>query len=197
MNVSLVFQIHQPSRLRTYRVFDIGKNHSYFDDAKNKEIMQKVSAKCYVPATKIVQSLLKKHPEFKVAYSITGTALEQMEKYAPEALALLKKVAASDRVEFLGETSHHSLASLANQDEFVEQIKIHSALIQKHFGKTPKTFRNTELIHTNTIATIAKTLGFTSILAEGAESCIGKKSPNNTFKTPSGIPALLRNYKLS
>ncbi len=198
MNVCFYFQIHQPFRLRRYQVFDIGKNHAYFDDAKNEEVLRKVAAKCYVPATTLLLKLLKEHKEFKVAFSITGTALDQLEAYAPEVITLFKKLAATGRVEFLSETSHHSLTFLFDRKEFKEQVSSHKARIKKLFGVTPTVFRNTELIYTNELAKVVEELGYKAVLMEGADHVLQGKSPNHTYSA-SGTKTklLLKNYKLS
>ena len=113
-NICMYFQVHQPFRLKqNYSIFDIGKNNDYFDDEKNKQVMQKIANKCYLPANKILLDLIKKYDgRFKVSFSITGTALEQFELYAPEVLESFKELAYTGCVEFLSETYHHSLAFL-------------------------------------------------------------------------------------
>ncbi|HXM77795.1 MAG TPA: alpha-amylase, partial [Thermoanaerobaculia bacterium] len=49
--VCLYFQVHQPYRLRPYNYFDVGREHRYFDDAKNRVLLARVAEKCYLPAT--------------------------------------------------------------------------------------------------------------------------------------------------
>jgi alpha-amylase len=101
----LYFQIHQPFRFRRYRFFDIGSQHYYYDDYMNESIMRKVADKCYLPANKIMLDLIKKHEgKFKVAFSISGTAIDQFELYAPEVIDSFKKLANTGCVEFLSET---------------------------------------------------------------------------------------------
>lgn len=198
-DVCLYFQVHQPYRLAKYTLFDIGKHKSYYDERKNKEIMQKVARKCYLPANQTLLKIIKKHPEFKASFSISGTAIEQFEKYAPNVLKSFKQLANTGKIEFLAETSHHSLSSLFDKNEFRQQIKQHEKLIKKHFGQKPKVFRNTELIYNNEIAQEAERLGYKAILAEGWDAILGWRSPNYVY-SPTGtkkIKLLLKNYKLS
>lgn len=197
-DVCLYFQVHQPFRLAKYTLFDIGKHTRYFDEQKNKEIMQKIAGKCYLPANHIIKELIRKYPDFKVSYSITGTAIEQFQKYTPAVLRSFKELAKTGKVEFLTETSHHSLSSLNDKEEFTEQIKQHQKLIKEHFGQKPKIFRNTELIYNNEIAKTAKELGFKAILAEGWDGILGWRSPNYVYKAKDAkIRLLLKNYRLS
>ena len=42
-SICFYFQVHQPFRLKQYKVFDIGKSTDYFDDTLNAKIMQKVA----------------------------------------------------------------------------------------------------------------------------------------------------------
>ncbi|MFO7977624.1 MAG: alpha-amylase, partial [Bacteroidales bacterium] len=126
-SICLYFQIHQPYRLKPYRFFDIGKDHDYFDDYANRFTMQQVSEKSYLPANKVLLGLMKKYGQkFRVSFSISGTALDQMEQYAPEVLESFQELAATGSVEFLAETYSHSLASLISPREFASQVAAHS-----------------------------------------------------------------------
>lgn len=192
MTLTIYFQVHQPYRLRTYRVFDIGTKHDYFDETANKMIMKKVANNCYVPVTALIQKMLKNH-RFKVAFSITGTAIEQMQAYSPQALALFKTIAKHHNVELLAETYHHNLSALFDANEFQEEVALHAALVKKTFGVTPTTFRNTELIYDDRIAAAAKKLGYSTILADGMKT----KNANAVYKSPAGVTLLLKNAKRS
>lgn len=197
-NICLYFQVHQPFRLNKYTLFDIGKHARYFDEHKNKEIMLKVARKCYLPTNAIINELIKKNSDFKATYSISGTTIEQLEKYAPNVLRSFQHLANTGKVEFLAETSHHSLSSLYDKKEFEHQIKQHGKLIKEYFGQKPRVFRNTELIYNNEIAKQAEQLGYKAILAEGWDGILGWRSPNYVYKpTGSKIKLLLKNYKLS
>ncbi len=200
MNICFYFQVHQPYRLRTYSVFDIGQSKNYFDDEKNKEIMLKVAKKCYLPTNKLILDLIKKHKgAFKVAFSISGVALQQFEECAPEVLASFQELAKTGCVEFLSETYYHSLAYLYSKEEFEEQVKLHKKKIKKLFNQDPIIFRHTELIYNNELANYVEKMGYKGILAEGADHVLGWRSPNYVY-TPKGtskIKLLLKNYKLS
>ena len=199
-NMCLYFQVHQPFRLKqNYSIFDIGKNNDYFDDEKNKQVMQKIANKCYLPANKILLDLIKKYDgRFKVSFSITGTALEQFELYAPEVLESFKELAYTGCVEFLSETYHHSLAFLYDEEEFAKQVALHQEKIRDLFKARPIVFRNTELIYNNELAFYAEKMGYKAVLAEGADHVLGWKSPNFVYKPKTAnIKLLLKNYRLS
>lgn len=200
MKVCFYFQVHQPFRLDNYKVFDIGKNLEYFDVKKNSDIMKKVAKKCYLPTNNLLLKLIKKHgDDFKIAFSITGVALEQFEEYAPEVLESFKKLAATGNVEFLSETYYHSLSYLYSKDEFEEQVNMHKNKMQELFGQTPTIFRNTELIFNNELANHVEDMGFKGIVAEGADHILGWKSPNYIYKPKNSknMKLFLKNYKLS
>jgi len=198
-NICLYFQVHQPFRIGKYSLFDIGSHNRYFDQAKNREVMLKIARKCYLPTNSVIRDLISKHEDFKVAYSITGTAIEQFEKYAPNVLRSFQDLASTGAVEFLAETSHHSLSFLYNKEEFTHQVKYHQKLIKKHFNQKPKVFRNTELIYNNDLAKTAEQLGFKAILAEGWDGVLGWRSPNYVYKPANTrkMKLLLKNYRLS
>ena len=199
-DVCFYFQVHQPFRLRHYTVFDIGRSSEYFDEKKNKEIMEKIARKCYLPTNNLMLELIQRYKgRFKIAYSITGIAIEQFEKYAPEVLDSFKELAKTGCVELLSETYHHTLAFLYSKKEFQEQVELHKKLIKKHFNQTPLIFRNTELIYNNELANFIEQLGFKGILAEGADHILEWRSPNLIYKakTTNKLKLLLKNYKLS
>ena len=194
------FQIHQPDRLRVFRFFDIGKDSHYYDDFVNRTILRRIAQKCYIPMNKLLLDAIKESDgKFKVAFSITGSALEQFERYAPEVIDSFRALAATGAVEFLCETCNHSLSSLKSENEFKHQVLKHKATIEKYFGVTPVTFRNTELIYSNAIGKQVYDLGFKTILTEGARHILGWKSPNYIYSNEikSSQKLLLRNYVLS
>jgi len=182
-SVVFYFQVHQPFRLRRFSFFDIGSGAQHFDDAENARIVKRVAEKCYLPMNKLLLELIEKHGgQFRCAFSITGTALDQFEQWVPEALESFKKLAATGCVEFLGETSNHSLAGLVSLDEFDRQVISHAERIEKLFGTRPTTFRNTELVISNPIARRAEELGFEAILGEGADPLLGWRSPHRVYR---------------
>ncbi len=198
--ICFYFQIHQPLRLKTYRFFNMGKDHNYLDDVANSTIMRKVANRCYLPMNALILKLIKQNKgAFRVSFSMSGLAVEQFREYAPEVLESFRELAATGCVEFLGETYAHSLASLIDKDEFVAQIKRHSEMIKKEFGMKPTTFRNTELIYSDTIGEIVAAQGFKTMLAEGAKHVLGWKSPNFVYANALNqkLRLLLRNYKMS
>ena len=199
-NICFYFQVHQPFRLRNYSLFDIGHNTNYFDENKNKAIMEKVAKKCYLPTNKILLDLINKYEgRFKISFSITGTAIEQFQKYTPKVLQSYQELADTGCVEFLSETYYHSLSALFDKQEFKQQIDQHSALMKNLFGQKPTVFRNTELIYNNEIAKTIEDMGYKVILAEGADHILGWRSPNFVYnpKTTKNIKLLLKNYRLS
>jgi alpha-amylase len=199
-SVCLYFQVHQPTRLRLYRFFDIGKDSHYYDQFANRTIFRRVVQNCYLPMNEILLQAIKEcDGQFKVAFSISGSALEQFERYAPEVLDSFRELAATGCVEFLSETYYHSLASLRSPAEFKLQVSKHKALIEKLFGVEPVTFRNTELIYSDEIGSMVYDLGFDLMLTEGARHIMGWKSSNYMYcnDIQPEMKLLLRNYPLS
>ena len=199
-SLCLYFQVHQPDRLRLYRFFDIGNDSHYYDDFANRAIMNRVAQRCYLPMNALLLELIEQYKgDFKVSFSITGGAIEQFREYAPEVLDSFKKLAKTGCVEFLAETSSHSLASLKSETEFVRQIKEQEKLIVKYFGKKPTAFRNTELIYSDKIGETVASLGYNVMLTEGARHILGWKSPNYVYTNCINprLKLLLRNFELS
>ncbi len=207
MNRAIVMylHVHQPFRVRHYTIFDAGVNHDYFftmpyeDRTSNERILHKVAEKSYIPTNARLLELLQKYPEFRLSLSITGTVIEQLEMWSPEALQSFKDLVATGRVEIVGETYHHSLAFFYNRDEFETQVNMHREKVQSVFGQTPQVFRNTELSYNNDLAHWADKAGYKGILAEGWDPILGWRSPNFVYQPTytDNIRLLMKNYKLS
>lgn len=199
-SICLYFQVHQPYRLRTYRFFNIGDDHQYYDDYQNRHIVRRVADKCYLPANKMMLELIQEFGSaFKLSYSISGTAIEQLTQHAPEVIHGFRKLAETGCVEFLAETYSHSMASIGNRDEFIRQVEQHGKMIENLFGQKPTTFRNTELIYSDAIGEMVADMGYTTMMTEGAKQILGWKSPNYMYcssKNPK-LKLLLRNFRLS
>lgn len=204
LTVCPYFHVHQPHRIKRYRVFDIGNDSEYFNaddgsDLNNEKVLRKVAEKSYIPTTRLLQNLLEKYPEFRFSLSFSGTVLDQFETYLPDVLHSFQELVKSGRVEILADTYYHSLAFFYSQPEFERQVELHKNRIQELFGYTPRVFRNTELSYTNTLAKWCEDHGYLGIMAEGWDPILGWRSPNYLY-TPKGcstIKVLLKNYKLS
>ena len=198
--ICLYFQVHQPFRLKRYRFFDLGHDHYYYDDFSNESIMRKVAEKCYLPANKIIMELIEKHKgKFKVTFSLSGLAISQFRLYAPEVLESFRKLAETGMVEFLAETNSHSLVSLRSRSEFERQVANHREMLREFLGVEATSFRNTELIYSDTIGSWVADMGFKSMLTEGAKHVLGWKSPNFLYCNAINprLKVLLRNFVLS
>jgi alpha-amylase len=204
LTVCPYFHVHQPYRVKKYRVFDIGNDTEYFNDSSetdlnNRRIVEKVANKSYRPTNKILKELLDKHPEFRFNLSFSGTVLDQFEAYTPDVLESFQELVATGRVEILADTYHHSLAFFYSVPEFKRQVQKHERRIKQLFGVKPRVFRNTELSYRNDLAKWCEDNGYLGIMSEGWEKYLGWRSPNYLYNPPgcSKIKVLLKNYKLS
>lgn len=199
-SVCFYFQVHQPYRLKQYNFFEMANDSQYFDTSKNVEVLNKVSEKCYLPANETFLQLIKQYKgDFKIAFSISGVAIEQFETWRPDVLDSFKRLVDTGCVEILAETYYHSLSYLYSKEEFLYQVEKHKKKVQEVFGVTPTVFRNTELIYNNDIGHFIKNQGYKGIIAEGVDWLLGFKTPNFIHHPPNApdFPILLKNYKLS
>jgi alpha-amylase len=203
--IVLYLHVHQPFRVRQYSVFDTAEKHDYFDeplyetDRNNEQVLRKVADKSYRPMNTLLQKLLDTHPDFKVSLSITGTFIDQAERWTPDVLDSFKALVATGRVEIVAETYYHSLAFFYSRAEFERQVEMHRAKIRELFGVETTVFRNTELAYNDDLARWADGYGFKGILAEGWDPILEWRSPNYVYR-PAGtenIGLLLKNYRLS
>ena len=199
-DIVFYFQVHQPFRLRRYTFFDIGHRHDYFDDEENARILRRVAEKCYRPMNALLLDQIERHAgALRLAFSLSGTVIDQLEAWSPETLESFVALARTGCVEFLCETSHHSLAALARPEEFARQVAAQSERVTRLFRRRPTTFRNTELVCSNAIAAQVEALGFDGMLAEGADPLLGWRSPHHVYRTEgtASLKLLLRDYAFS
>jgi alpha-amylase len=202
--IVLYLHVHQPFRIREYTIFDIANHHDYFDAeydnrTSNERIIHKVAEKSYLPTNRRLLQLLQNHPEFRLSLSITGTVIEQLERWAPHVLQSFKDLTDTGRVEIVAETYHHSLAFFYARDEFEAQVQMHKEKVRQVFGQTPQVFRNTELAYNNDLAYWADKAGYKGILAEGWDKVLGWRSSNFMYRPAhtENIRLLMKNYRLS
>lgn len=185
--------------MRTLRFFDIGANRSYFDDDLNKEIIQRIATNCYLPANALLLKLIRKYPHVKIAFSISGIAVDQFEEHAPEVMSSFRRLAETGSVDFLTETYYHSLSSLIPGNEFELQVAKHQKKILTRFGIHSNVFRNTELIYSDQTGERIKKLGFRGVIIDGIDRILNYQHPHQIFESSQvpNLKMLLRNYRLS
>lgn len=204
-SIVLYLHVHQPWRVRKYSIFDTASHHDYFEesdarsDRNNEKILRKVAEKSYLPMNALLLKLLQTHPEFRVSLSITGTFIEQAERWMPELLDSFRTLTQTGRVEIVAETYYHSLAFFYSLPEFERQVAMHRSKIKDLFGIETTAFRNTELAYNDDLAKWADEYGFKTVLAEGWDPVLGWRSPNHIYRPigTSGLKLLLKNYRLS
>lgn len=199
-SICFCFQVHQPYRLKPYGFFQIGQDPFYLDQERNEYLIRRVADRCYIPAGRLLLRLIRIFgSDFKFSISLTGTVVEQMRLWSPEALEVFQALAATGNVEFLSETYYHSLASLFSETEFESQVQKHREMIKREFGLETSAFRNTELIFSNHIADLVSEMGFRTVLLEGVDRVLGWRSPNFLYRHTFNpdLNCLLKNYRLS
>ncbi|MBO5624498.1 MAG: glycoside hydrolase family 57 protein [Prevotella sp.] len=198
--ICLYFEIHQIIHLKRYRFFDIGTDHYYYDDYENERSITDIAERSYMPALNTLQQMIQENGKsFKVAFSLSGTGIEQLEMHAPQVLEKLQELNQTGCVEFLAEPYSHGLSSLANEECFAADVKKQVKKIEEYFGKKPTVLRNSSLIYSDDIGAQAAALGFKGMLTEGAKHVLGWKSPHYVYNcalAPS-LKLLLRDVELS
>ncbi|MBQ8607712.1 MAG: glycoside hydrolase family 57 protein [Bacteroidaceae bacterium] len=198
--ICLYFEIHQIIHLKRYRCFDIGRDHYYYDDYENERSITDIAERSYIPALSTLIEMAKSNEgAFKVALSLSGVGLEQLEIYAPRVVELLHELNDTGCCEFLCEPYSHGLSSLANEECFREDVENMRKKIKQMFGKEPKVFRNSSLIYSNEIGAMVADMGFKGMLTEGAKHVLGWKSPHYLYHCAynHNLKLLLRDFKLS
>ncbi|WP_293524856.1 glycoside hydrolase family 57 protein [Prevotella sp.] len=198
--ICLYFEIHQNIQLKRYRFFDIGTDHYYYDDYENERLISDIAERSYMPALNALLDMIKEHGNyFKVAFSLSGVGIEQLEIHAPQVLEKLQELNQTGCVEFLAEPYSHGLASLANEESFAAEVKRQCTKMEEYFGQTPKVLRNSSLIYSDDIGLQVSQMGFKGMLSEGARHVLGWKSPNYVYNCAlaPNLKLLLRNVNFS
>ena len=198
--ICLYFEIHQIIHLKRYRFFDIGTDHYYYDDYENDRTIGDIAERSYMPALNAFLEMIKEHGDyFKVAFSLSGVGIEQLEMHAPQVLAKLQELNDTGCVEFLAEPYSHGLSSLANEECFIADVKKQMAKMEEYFGKKPTVLRNSSLIYSDEIGNLAASMGFKGMLTEGAKHVLGWKSPHYVYNCcmAPNLKLLLRDVELS
>lgn len=198
--ICLYFEIHQNIQLKRYRFFDIGTDHYYYDDYEDERIVSDLAERSYMPALNALHEMIKENGKyFKVAFSLSGVGMEQLEIHAPQVLEKLQELNATGCVEFLAEPYSHGLASLANEQSFEAEVKRQCQKMEEYFGQTPKVLRNSSLIYSDDIGLKAAQMGFKGMLSEGARHVLGWKSPHYVYNCAlaPNLKLLLRDVVLS
>ena len=198
--ICLYFEIHQIIHLKRYRFFDIGTDHYYYDDFENERTITDIAERSYMPALNALLDMIKANDQyFKVAFSLSGVGIEQLEMHAPQVLDKLQELNDTGCVEFLAEPYSHGLASLINEDSFEAEVKKQCQKIKEYFGQVPKVLRNSSLIYNDDIGLKASHMGFKGMLTEGAKHVLGWKSPHYLYhcNMAPNLKLLLRDIRLS
>lgn len=198
--ICLYFEIHQITHLRRYRFFDIGTDHYYYDDYENERSITEIAERSYMPALETLHNMIKANGDyFKVAFSLSGVGMEQLEVYAPQVLEKLQELNTTGQVEFLAEPYSHGLSSLANEETFAADVKKQADKIQEYFGKRPTVLRNSSLIYSDDIGAQVARMGFKGMLTEGAKHVLGWKSAHYVYNCcmAPDLKLLLRDVELS
>ncbi|MBQ4029422.1 MAG: glycoside hydrolase family 57 protein [Prevotella sp.] len=198
--ICLYFEIHQIIHLKRYRFFDIGTDHYYYDDFENERSISDIAERSYMPALNVLQQMIQEHGKyFKVAFSLSGVGIEQLEMHAPQVLEKLQELNNTGCVEFLAEPYSHGLSALVNEECFAADVKKQMAKMQEYFGQTPTVIRNSSLIYSDEIGLQASQMGFKGMLTEGAKHVLGWKSPHYVYNCAlaPNLKLLLRDVNLS
>lgn len=198
--ICLYFEIHQIIHLKRYRFFDIGTDHYYYDDYENDRSISDIAERSYMPALNVFHEMIKEHGKaFKLAFSLSGVGIEQLEMHAPQVLAKLQELNETGCVEFLAEPYSHGLSALANEECFAADVKKQVEKMEQYFGKKPTVLRNSSLIYSDDIGAQASAMGFKGMLTEGARHALGWKSPHYVYNCAlaPNLKLLLRDVDLS
>lgn len=181
-NVCLFLHVHQPMRLRHFPFTQIGSGSSYFDDQLNEKILHRVAHHSYLPVNRMLLKLIRKNKgKFRISLSVSGTALEQFNRYMPEVMESFRMLTDTGCVEWVAQTYGHSFAAIKSRREFNNQVNRHAAEISSLFGQRPRSFANTCFLYNDHVADMINYLGFENMLIDGNTSTLEWRSPHYRY----------------
>ena len=176
-SVSICFRVHQPFCLRNFSFLDLAAGKS-FEDSENTSLNTNYWAdNCYLLANSKLRELVLRHKgNFRVAFHISGLAIQQWERYRTDVLKSFANLAWSNCTEFLGMPYYHSMSFMYSKAEFLRQIRLHSAKMRQHFEQEPMIFANPELMYSDVLGEILYERGCNGIMGEGDSEAVKNKS---------------------
>lgn len=161
--VVFLCQIHEPYPMdRDYRNY-VGSKH----DDGHRHATGEVMKSYYGSINEALSNLIDSNPDIRICFSVSGPALMQFERYAPEILEGFRRLHQTGCVEFVGETSYHSLACMISADEFKAQVLEHREMMHRYLQAEAEVFMNTGLIYQDDIGLLLSQMNFKGVLANG------------------------------
>ena len=115
--ICLYFEIHQIIHLKRYRFFDIGTDHYYYDDYENERSITDIAERSYMPALSTFEQMIQEHGKyFKLAFSLSGTDIEQLEMHAPQGVEKRQKLNETGCEVFLAAPYSAGTAGVADEE---------------------------------------------------------------------------------
>lgn len=191
----LCVTVHQPYRLRPFSFFDVGRSTEYFDTALTQRTMERVASSVYLPIQQTLEKNVRRwNSRFQCALAISGTAIEQMQAYAPQALTGFRRLAGMSAVEILGGSYYHSLAGLlADPTEYLAQLALHREIMQRELGVVPRVVYDFASPYHDKYADSLQRLGYDGMLAGGEPGTTRYLAAHLMYRpTESVIEKLLR-----
>jgi glycogen synthase len=156
---TIYFQIHQPQWLHPGR-------EQFLWDEKNKELLTRAVKELYIPTIDKLIELVQKQ-DMKFACGISGTFLEQAEKYHPILIDKIRDLFTRSHFEMLDESHYNSFAALfSDKTEHKKQVSLHRTKIRELFGVDATVVRYTERFFNNDIAKLVSEMGLKSMIAD-------------------------------
>jgi alpha-amylase len=198
-NLTLCFQLHQPRRIKKLSEREVEAGIDCFDHESDRIVVQRIARNCYLPMNQLLLRLIRQYPQIKVCFSISGTTIEQLQLYAPEAIESFKELIETGCVDLLAETYYNSMAFLMEGDEFEVQIIEHCEKLMEVFGMRPTVFKNANFVYNDAIGRRICMMGFRGVIIEGNDRIWNHSSPHHLYehKDQNGLKIMMRNYRLS
>lgn len=195
--IHLCFRVHAPEQLRDEILAEAkGRTSPYYD---SQAVFEKADAEIYQPLFALLERNVQKHSKFRFSLMLSGTWLEQVEKYDFALLERLQKLIKTGQVELIAQPYYNSLAYFYDQDELAEQVRAYRTRIQELFGVEGRIFALPELVYADQIGHWAEKFGFAGMLVGGSPEVLDWRSPNHVYEAMGCryLRLLFRNTPLS
>jgi len=134
--MQILIKIHHPHYLKTYDFHQVDNDHLYFDEKQTAITINAFSDRCVLPVNVLLLKKLRTS-HLQLILAVTGTAIELLKKYRPDALESLRMLVKQPKVSILVTSFYNSCSDQFSVCEHNDQKELQAQLVRQVFGKDP------------------------------------------------------------
>lgn len=169
--------------------------HFYQPPIQKREVVSQIAQESYIP---VAEGLLK-NPKGRLTVNITGSLLQQLEKYGyGRVIEMYKKLVDSGSIELVGSSAYHAFLPKLPDNLIKRQIDLQEQILKKYFGQdlVLRGFFPPEMAFVPKMARIIQSKGYEWILLDKyAKRGVRAYAP--LYRDKEGLVYFFRNRSVS